>query len=160
MKKKQIDFKNDLPKKLGEHFFPKAITSEIIIIKCHLLIEYALDYFINTITDGRYEEENFDFTFSQKHKIAILLGLDHANLHNEIRIFIEELNKLRNQIAHNIEFDTKLLDKIVDKKQYYDPEKYSSLDMFYQFLLREKTAFIAGRISAIAEALIIQPKSK
>lgn len=158
MKKKKIDFKRDLPKKIGERFFPKVITSELVIIKCHLLIEYSLDYFINTVTNNRYESENYDFTFSQKSKIAILLGLDEHDPGKEIRFFIEKLNTLRNQIAHNIEFDYKLLDTICDKANYYTESKYGTLDHFYQLILRGKASWMAGRISLIAENLFIEFK--
>lgn len=151
MKKKKIDFEKDIPDKIDEYFFEKSLTIETLIIKCHLFIEYSLERFIDLMTNGRYESYSFDFTFSEKYKIALLLGLGEMDTRNEARLYITTLNKLRNQVAHNIEYDEKLLEEICYNRKYYDPKKHYNMSTYYSEILRQTASWNASRITHYAE---------
>ncbi len=84
---------------------------ELLILKGHILIEYSLNKFINDINNGGIDIDKTNFTFYSKISIAELLGLFKANDH--LKESIVMVNRLRNQIAHNLSFDKSLLKKII-----------------------------------------------
>jgi hypothetical protein len=103
------------------------------------------------MTVGRYENYSFDFTFSKKYEIALLLGLGEMDVNNESRLYITNINKLRNQVAHNIEYDEKLLEEICYNREYYDTKRFPTLSSYYYEILRAKAVWNASRITHYAE---------
>lgn len=83
---------------------------ETMIIRSHLLTEHSLDVAIQkTVLHGeKYESDRF--TFYHKVVIAEMLGL---TMYAES---IRALNTLRNQIAHNLRFESKYVDRIINEK--------------------------------------------
>lgn len=81
-----------------------------LILKGHLMTEWALQYYINEFAKKKVNFEKVRFTYSNKLEIAKLLGL-FENGNTQLYRLLKLLNGLRNSIAHNVEYDTKILKK-------------------------------------------------
>jgi len=116
--------------------FKDLTDLEGLIIRGHILIEKALN---NSIATVAYKKDEFNpdqFTFAQKASLARLLGISGV-LKNEINAF----NKLRNQIAHSLEFEEKYLNVIINgikskdkEKQYPKTQKVNNLKRAISFM--------------------------
>jgi len=84
---------------------------ELMILKGHILIEYSLNKYIDDINDGNLDIDKTNFNFSSKIRIAEFLGLFKKKDH--LKESINDINKLRNQIAHQLKFDENLMLKII-----------------------------------------------
>ncbi|MCH4824548.1 hypothetical protein ML462_15350 [Gramella lutea] len=84
---------------------------ELMILKGHILIEYSLNKFIDDINEGNLDIDKTNFNFSSKIRIAEFLGLFKKKDH--LKESIDDINKLRNQIAHQLKYDEKLMQKII-----------------------------------------------
>jgi len=84
---------------------------ELLILKGHILIEFSLNKFISDLNDGGIDVDKTNFSFYSKIYVAELLGLFKSKDH--LKVSIVDINKLRNQIAHKLSFDKKLLEKII-----------------------------------------------
>lgn len=78
-----------------------------LIIKGHILTEYAMNFFIEMSSVEKIDLKEIRFTYSNKIDIVRILGLFKKNefLYNELKL----LNKLRNSIAHRLKYDEKVL---------------------------------------------------
>ena len=90
----------------------KAKDNETIILKGHLLMEYVLN--------GWIERSNVDLTdaykgFSFSHKLKMFSIFCHTELIDEMR----QLNKLRNNIAHTLEYNESDVDKFIENSLNY-----------------------------------------
>ncbi len=84
---------------------------ELLILKGHILIEFSLNKFINDLNDGGVDVDKTNLSFYSKICVAELLGL--FKLKDHLKESIVDINKIRNQIAHKLSFDQKLLNKII-----------------------------------------------
>jgi len=118
---------------------------ELLIIKCHLLVEFALNEFL-TLTTGKSDVADDRLPFSQKVKKCKVLGLfDSAE--DDLRMFILTLTKLRNQIAHTLSCDQSLLEELC----LYTNEEKVKKGTFLKRQLKVLSLFNAGRIIGIAK---------
>lgn len=122
MKKKQIQ---DIE---FERFLYSEINSitdiQLLILKGVILIEYSLEKFISDSAISKvYNTENF--TFSRKLKIAKILGLFFENKIDFLESQITNINKLRNQIAHQLTYDSKIIGELIEF--YSKDQKFSHL---------------------------------
>lgn len=147
-----IDFEKEYPEELGEILMDKIDETEIIILKCHLVIEYALNHLITKVGKNRLDIDKARFTFSNKTKIAQLLGLFERES-DELKIFINDLNKIRNQIAHSLSYDEKLIEKICNYPDSYDEKKWKNKSDFLKVMIRIKTSYMCGMIKGSTEKL-------
>ena len=102
-----------------EEFYPfiKKELDEIkdlqmLILKGHIIVEYSLNKFIDDIADNSFDIFKENFQFSQKVKICKALGL-FAPRHRPLEEIILTLNKVRNSIAHYLEFDQDEFKKLI-----------------------------------------------
>jgi hypothetical protein len=148
-----IDFDNKelAGKQIGELLFDRLNEIDIVIIKCHLLTEYSLNYYIETKSNNREPIHKSRFSFSNKIKIAKLFGLFDSLNSKELETFINDINSLRNQVAHNLEYDPKLLEKLVEYPKDYKPEKWTSKEMYFKGILSVKTSFYVAKICGLAK---------
>ena len=147
-----IDFNKEYPEELGEILIDKIDDTEIIILKCHLVVEYALNHLIIKVGKNRLDIDKARFTFSNKVKIAQLLGLFESKS-DELKIFIDDLNKIRNQIAHRLSYDESLLEKICNYPDSFDNEKWNNKSDFLKMMIRIKTTYMCGMIKGSADRL-------
>lgn len=83
-----------------------------LILKGHLLTERALQYYINVNAKIKVNFKKVNFTYSNKIEIARLLGL-FENGNKTLYELLKLLNKLRNSIAHNVDYDEDLINKFL-----------------------------------------------
>jgi len=97
---------NALFDKFLKHLFDCRDTDNLII-KGHILTEYALNFYIEMSSVEKIDLKETRFTYSNKIDIARILGLFKKDifLYNELKL----LNKLRNSIAHKLKYDEKIL---------------------------------------------------
>lgn len=84
---------------------------ELMILKGHILVEYSLNKFIDDTNEGILQIDDTMFNFSSKVRIAEFLGLFKKKDH--LKESINILNKIRNQIAHQLEYDERLLQSLI-----------------------------------------------
>ena len=117
-KKRLAQLADELEEKLKSHL-PRSRNLELVILKCHLLVEFMFDQYIDLIapTEGVIESERF--TFKQKESLVHMLGFPCDPLFFPS---IDLLNTIRNSIAHNLSIDRKKIDYLIQINTE-DPEK-------------------------------------
>jgi len=85
-----------------------------LILKGHILTERALQYFINENAVKKVDFNKVNLTYSNKIEISKLLGL-FENGNNQLYELLKLLNRIRNSIAHNIDYDEDLINKFLEK---------------------------------------------
>ena len=83
---------------------------ELAILKGHILIENLLNHFVYKVSSHLGEFEETKFNFSQKLHLFYIFATDNVT---EIKNSINLLNKLRNEIAHRLTFEEKLLQTFI-----------------------------------------------
>ena len=83
----------------------------MIILKGHILLEYLLNQIINIKSEYNLEIESTNFSFNQKIEILVILNIIENN--SAIFQILKIWNNLRNQIAHRLYFDRKLVDRLI-----------------------------------------------
>lgn len=128
---------NPLIDKFLKHLYDCRDTNNLII-KGHILTEYAMNYFIEMNSKEKISLKELRFTYSNKIDIVRILGLfkDNEFLYNELKL----LNKLRNSIAHKLKYDEKTLEEFLKgfekHKNFFKSEKLDRLEkndeIFYE----------------------------
>ena len=85
-----------------------------LILKGHLMTEWALQYYINEFAKKKVNFKKVRFTYSNKLEIAKLLGL-FENGNTKLYRLLKLVNGLRNSIAHNVEYDSKIINKFFEE---------------------------------------------
>lgn len=108
-------------KTLLKQEIPKSRNLDLVILKCHLLVEYMMNQFITLTAKHKFDISKERFTFSQKLSIVHAFGfhLDPTMLPS-----IEVLNRLRNQVAHTLALDRDLVDTLL-KINSEDPDSFT-----------------------------------
>jgi hypothetical protein len=126
---------------------------ELLILKGHVLVEYALNRYIDAFSATDTSIEDSRFSFAQKLDVCKILGLiknpdDHLNEQ------LIALNKIRNQIAHTLTFDRQTLHQIF-KHHPEEVEQYNS-----QQEDRKNIKILSGIISWLCGNIIGRLESK
>ncbi|MBS1600607.1 MAG: hypothetical protein JST75_20450 [Bacteroidetes bacterium] len=82
---------------------------ELFILKGHILIEYALNKYIDSFSQHDESFEDARFGFASKIQICKILGLFFGNVNDNLERQLLIINKIRNQIAHTLDFEERLL---------------------------------------------------
>jgi hypothetical protein len=130
--------------------FPRTSNLEYALLKCHLIVEYALTQFIRGSAHVLVESGAIRFTFAQKLEVAYLMGFG-VNEPWAIPA-VELLNKVRNQAAHRFNLNRKEVDEMlrIVSEDYHDFEmtddrmRVRHLRGFCIFIC----SYLAGRLSA------------
>lgn len=85
-----------------------------LILKGHLLTERALQFFINENAISKVNFNKVNFSYINKLEIAKLLGL-FENRNKKLYELLKLLNRLRNSIAHDVDYDKELIHKFLAK---------------------------------------------
>lgn len=97
---------------------------DLLILKCHIVIEIFLNRILLMSAHNETDFEKERFTFAQK------LTLVHAFvLHPNPTLIptLECLNKVRNQIAHGLQFDLEIVNKMVRYNSELSIEEVTAL---------------------------------
>lgn len=97
---------------------------QLLILKGHVLIEYSLNKFIKDCSEID-DKELDEFTFYKKIKLAKMLGLFWKLKKDNLEKKVLDINRLRNQIAHDLSYDKKLIEKLIG--YYLDDSDFSHL---------------------------------
>lgn len=103
---------------------PHSRNLDLVILKCHLLLEYVLNQYIRLTAKCEVDISKERFSFSQKLTLVHILGLlpDSTTIPT-----LELFNRIRNQVAHTLSLDRKLIDLLI-KINSEDPESIAQLD--------------------------------
>ena len=138
----------DIQQKLKSHL-PRSRNLEIVILKCHILIEYMFDQFIDLIAPTEGVIENERFTFKQKESIVYMLGFPADPVFFPS---IDLLNTIRNQVAHTLSVDRALIDKLI-RINSEDPDDVKGLsDQQRASAIKQITKFLCGEMLGGIEA--------
>ena len=140
--------KTNFPEQVVNKLFFSLDESEMIVIKAHLFVEYMLDKFIEAKSKSNYNIDKMNFTFYHKLNVSKILGLFEK--HKEMEIYFQDLNKLRNQIAHKHTYDSDLYDKIVEYPKLYEggQKKWKTKESFKIGMMIIHTTWWCGTIQA------------
>ncbi len=108
-------------KSLLKKEIPKSRNLDLVILKCHLLIEFMMNQYITLTAKNKFEISKERFSFSQKLSLVHAFGF---HLDPTVLPSIELLNKLRNQVAHTLVLDRKQID-ILLKINSEDPDSFT-----------------------------------
>jgi hypothetical protein len=127
MPKRESTQSIDFDEKIFDHLI-NCRDIDNLIIKGHLITEHLIDEFIENHSIARVNFNNHKIGYNLKIEIAKILGLFILN-ENLYQTLIQ-LNKLRNSIAHSLNFGDELLNSFF---QIADP-KSSVLNMYEKFI--------------------------
>ncbi len=141
---------SEIIKALDKHL-AEVDDAELILLKGHLILEQVLNELLLLHFKNRKHLENLNLMFSKK--LSLLAGLEgpFAKMHTDIA-HLEEINRIRNKLAHQLEFDTYHADL---KKWACDVvgSKPKTIDRTSTYLntVRRAFMFLAGKLSGFAE---------
>lgn len=146
-----IAARNEIEKKCRKAL-PKTRNLELLILKSHITIEYAVETFIRSFSAGNVDDYIGRFNFDEKVKIAFMLGL---GIKDPLMIpSIRLLNRIRNDIAHRLAINENDLDEFVriNSEQYKGQKTFSLSERLgcLKFFTYTTCGQIAGFISAQA----------
>jgi hypothetical protein len=103
------DFGNSIDELIRREL-PKTRRLDLTLLKCHIVIEYAVNRFIEFHADNFVDITNERFTFAQKIVLLHALGLPP---HPTIIPSIDLMNKLRNEVAHTMTINRDRVDRLL-----------------------------------------------
>lgn len=132
--------KNEI-EKLIKRELPKVRRLDLVILKCHILLEYMLNQYIRFVGNNEYDISKDRFSFSNKIIIAHILGLppDPTFIPS-----LEIINKLRNQVAHTMSLNRELIDTLIKINSDKEDIPKEIDDKFRAIAIREITKFYCG----------------
>ena len=135
---------------LKEHL-PKSNDLELVILKGHILLEYLLNQIITVKSEYNLETMDTNFTFNQKIEILVILNIIKQN--SDIYQVLKVWNKLRNQIAHKLDFDQKLVDKLIKlgvgwtRAEKNLPKNDNERARAMKFLIPSSCGYLTGQLA-------------
>jgi hypothetical protein len=140
-------------KNAGEELSKNHATSytafssiEGIIIRGHILYEKELDLAIGLNIPKKEHYDPEKFTFSHKVRIARMLALIDKWLTE-----VNALNKLRNQIAHSLAYDDKLVDIIIKSTEKENDK--AEVSNSTENRLKSSISFLCGHLAGYGASL-------
>ncbi len=106
----QLDDLEDLFHDLWRQELRATRRLDLLILKCHIVIEIFLNRLLLLSAHNETDFEKERFTFSQKVTLAHAFALSPDPV---LIPTLDCLNKVRNQIAHGLQFDMGIVNKIV-----------------------------------------------
>jgi hypothetical protein len=140
----------DTGKLIKEHL-PKSNDLELIVLKGHILLEYLLNQIIKIKSEYNLEIENTTFSFNQKIEILVILNIIENN--SDIFQILKIWNNLRNQIAHKLYFDRKLVDKLIKlsvnwtKGEGHLPNNDNERARAMKFIIPATSGYLTGQFA-------------
>lgn len=150
-KKRLVTLSVELEAKLKQHL-PRSRNLELVILKCHLLLEYMFNQYIDLIapTEGVIDAERF--TFKQKEGLVHMLGFPADPCFFPS---VDLLNSIRNGVAHTLTLDRQKIDKLIlincedpaDAKGLTDTQRSSALKSITKFMCWQMLGAIEAKRS-------------
>lgn len=140
---------DELEEKLKNHL-PRSRNLELVILKCHLLIEFMFNQYVDLMapTEGVIKSERF--TFKQKETLVHMLGFPSDPVFFPS---IDLLNSIRNSVAHTLAIDRKKIDHLIlinsedpdDAKGLTDNQRATGLKQITKFLCWQMLGVIEAK---------------
>lgn len=109
-RKKRLSELSDRLKTKIKSNIPRSRNLELVILKCHLLIEHMFDEFIDLMAPTEGAIKNERFTFKQKETMVHMLGFPADPIFLPT---VDLLNNIRNQVAHTLEINRDKIDELI-----------------------------------------------
>ncbi len=112
-------------KKKCHDALPNTRNLELLILKCHVIIEFALESYIRALSAATMTDRELKLTFEEKTNVAYMMGL---GIKDPLLLpSIELLNRIRNDIAHRLTVDEKKLDELIriNSDQYHEKHTFT-----------------------------------
>ena len=77
---------------------------ELILLKGHLILEQAINQHLQLYIDNRKNLDSLNLMFAKKVDLLIALEGEKPNAWQQYASHIKELNKIRNKLAHQLNF--------------------------------------------------------
>jgi hypothetical protein len=138
---------SDDVKRLLRRYLGGNASLELTILRGHLVLEYLLNQFIRFMAPVEVDPEGLRLTFSQKVDVFHILG---ALPDPQLFVTLELWNRLRNQLAHRLDFDRTLVDQLIRVNSEAGQGKLS--DRQRASRLRALAGYYAGAIMSCIEA--------
>jgi len=136
-------------KDLLKNQIPNSRNLDLVILKCHLLIEFMMDSMINLFSTHKIDITKERFSFYQKISLLHIMGFPADPT---ILPSIELMNRLRNQVAHTLIIDRDMIDLLL-KINCEDPDSFQvTNDNERSKGIKQITRFICGAMMGIIEA--------
>lgn len=135
---KNGDIKNLADQHIND--FKRFTQIEGIVIRGHILVDRQLIRAIEMSVENPREFDPEKLSFSNKVMIAQMMGISDL-----FKVELKSLNKLRNQVAHSLQFNIKLLHLIIDEVNKKQTVIKKSIPIEVQ--LGTAISFICGAIS-------------
>jgi hypothetical protein len=139
---------DEIKKKIKEHL-PRSRNLELVILKCHLLIEFMFDQYIDLIapTEGAIKSERF--TFKQKEALVHMLGFPSDPVFFPT---IDLFNSIRNSVAHTLSIDRNKVDQIIRINSENSETAKGLTDNQRLTALKQITKFMCAQMLGVIEA--------
>lgn len=149
-RKKRIEkLSHELKLKIKTHI-PRSKNLELVILKCHLLVEYVFEEFIDLMAPIEGIIKNNDTRFSFKQKEVLVHMLDFP----DDPVFFPSadlLNQIRNKIAHSLEINRNKIDELI-KINSEDPEHVKIIDDTARIkAIKNITSYMCGLVLGVIE---------
>lgn len=122
-KQRISDLSDGLKTKIKSHI-PRSKNLELVILKCHLLLEYMFDEFIDLMAPTEGVIQNERFSFKQKEALVHMLGFPAGPIFLPT---VDLLNKIRNQVAHTLEINRDNIDELI-RLNFENPDEVAVID--------------------------------
>lgn len=144
-----------LPKEILEFSVTKNLSEysdiEVILLKGHLVIEQCLHHFIagHKVDIKRIDEMNL--MYGKLLELAMAIGGEYLN---ELYPHLKTVNKIRNKLAHQFEYDNLIDDlKSWSSLTLNCTPKTINLKRTYKRQIVRSFAYLAGSILGISNAM-------
>lgn len=151
--KRLASLADEIEDKLKTHL-PRTRNLELVVIKCHLLLEFMLNQFIELMAPTEYDVDSLRFSFPQKLGLVHMLGFPCST---NFLPSADLLNSIRNSVAHTFSVDREKVDQLIrincedpnDAKGLSDAQRASALRRITYFMC----AMMHGVITGMHEGL-------
>jgi hypothetical protein len=143
---KDIEELKEQLKRLLKEEIPINRNLDLVILKCHLLVEFMINQYITLSSVHKFDISNEKFSFAQKLSLAHAFGFPPDPI---LLPSMEVLNRIRNQVAHTLYLDRTLIDTLL-RIHSDDPESFNvSNDHERIRCIKSITRFLCGSIMGV-----------
>ncbi|EAQ95973.2 hypothetical protein [Congregibacter litoralis] len=139
-----------------------AYDIETILIKGHLIIEQALNEWLGLYINNEKRLRGLGLTFSRKIDLAVALHRNPPKRMDSLVQQLREINRLRNKLAHKLDFDVHKDELVTWCKSVseieYGMNKEATLKRNVIVAFSALTAFLVGLIATLRQNLFIETR--
>ena len=148
-KRRLAQVRKEIEEKLKQHL-PRSRNLELVILKCHLLVEFMFEQYIDLVApiEGVIKAERF--TFKQKEALVHMLGFPSDPVFFPS---IDLLNTVRNSVAHRLAIDREKIDDLVRINSEGPYTARGLTDGERATALKQITRFLCGQMLGVIEGM-------